>query len=196
MLVHQPGGRPGCRPQLGGGDLSRLQRRGDDHQPAALLGEQGPGGGEGGGLAGAGRALDHDQAPRSVARQGRDRRGLSRVQPIGVGDQPGRRGRLRTVRGQAVGRPGQVGVRQINARSNGAVGEPGGQLSLDVEHLAAGQRPDVLGHAVPVQQRNTAGQGAGGEVFGELDPHSGIGDDPGGGDQLLDFAADVGGVPG
>jgi hypothetical protein len=38
-------------------------------------------------------------------------------------------------------------------------------------------------------------QGAAGEVLGQLDPDRRVGDDPRGGDQLLDPSPDVGGVP-
>jgi hypothetical protein len=45
------------------------------------------------------------------------------------------------------------------------------------------------------EQRQTPVQGAGGEVLGQFEPRGGVGDDAGGGDQLLGLAADVGCVP-
>src|SRR4051794_2872673 len=63
VLEGQPGRRPGRGAELARGDPGRLERRGDHQQPALLLGEEVAGGGEGRGLAGAGRALDHDQRP-------------------------------------------------------------------------------------------------------------------------------------
>jgi hypothetical protein len=49
--------------------------------------------------------------------------------------------------------------------------------------------------AVAGQQRHASLQGAGGEVLGQLAADGGIHHDPGGGDQLLRLAADVGGIP-
>jgi hypothetical protein len=72
VLVGQPRRRPSRRAHPGGGDLGGLQRRGDHYQPATLVVEQVPGGGQGGRLAGAGRTLHHGQ--RAVAGQRGDRR--------------------------------------------------------------------------------------------------------------------------
>ena len=46
-----------------------------------------------------------------------------------------------------------------------------------------------------VSQRDTSGEGAGGEVFGQLKTHRRVGDDPAAGQELFDLAADVGCVP-
>ena len=54
----------------------------------------------------------------------------------------------------------------------------------------------MLRNVVAVQQRRARGQGAGGEVFGQLEAHRSVDDEPGGGDPLLDLASDVGCVPG
>ena len=53
----------------------------------------------------------------------------------------------------------------------------------------------MLGHVGAGEQRGAGIQGAGGEVLGQLGPDRRVGDETGGGDPLLDLAADVGGVP-
>ena len=63
VLVGQPGSGSGGGADLGGGDLGRLQRGGYHDQPAASGLDQSAGGGQQGGLARAGRALNHDQRP-------------------------------------------------------------------------------------------------------------------------------------
>ena len=54
----------------------------------------------------------------------------------------------------------------------------------------------MLGQAWPVQQRDAFVQRSRGQVLGQFDPDGGVGDDAGAGDELLDFAAYVGRVPG
>ena len=54
----------------------------------------------------------------------------------------------------------------------------------------------MLGHSLAVHQGDAPVEGAGGEVLGQLEAHRRVGDDAVGGDQPLDLAADVGGVPG
>jgi len=54
----------------------------------------------------------------------------------------------------------------------------------------------VLRHSLPVHQWDAPAKGSGGEVLGQLEAHRRFRDDALRGDQPLDFAADVGGVPG
>ena len=56
----------------------------------------------------------------------------------------------------------------------------------------------MFGDVVPGQEWGAGGEGAGGEVLGQLAAYDRVGDDAvraGGGDDLLDLPADVGGVP-
>ena len=53
----------------------------------------------------------------------------------------------------------------------------------------------MLGDVGLVEQRDTAVQGAGGEILRQLQAHRRVGDDAGRGQVLFDLAADVGGVP-
>ena len=53
----------------------------------------------------------------------------------------------------------------------------------------------MFGYALVLEQRHACRDSSRGQIFGQLDPHSGVSDDPLAGDELLDLAADVGGVP-
>ena len=59
--MDQPRRRPGPCPYLGRGRLRGFQRGCHDNQAPALFGQRGAGDGQGGGLAGTGRALDDNQ---------------------------------------------------------------------------------------------------------------------------------------
>ncbi len=176
VLEGQPRRRSRRRAHLGGGDFRRLQGRGDHYQPAPLSFQYIARGGEGGGLARPGRALDDDQWP--VAGQRGDCSGLAGIQLRGAC--------------RELDRSCQLGIRYA---SDGAGGEPGRQLGLHGQHRPRGPGPDVLGHTIAIEQRHAPVHGACGEVLGQLDAHRGLGHDSPGGDQPLDLAADVRGVP-
>ena len=115
-----------------------------------------------------------------VAGERGDDRALRRVE-----SRPGRRARSMRIAAR----------RAASARR----GERGAiEVGLDVEHRAArSARGRARARRVAVEQRHAPADGAGGQVLGQLAPHRGVGDQTSAaGDQLLDLAADVGGVPG
>ena len=125
--------QPGHRTRgadLAGRDLGGLQGRGHHQHPTALLAQDRLGGGEAGGLAGTGGALD-DHQPR-LACEGRDGGALEIIEP------------LRLAGGQHRRRHWDVGAGR----------EPGHDVGFDPQHLPRGQRPDVLGDTRLVQQRH------------------------------------------
>ena len=77
----------------------------------------------------------------------------------------------------------------------GPGGDPVDQVGLGVDDPLGGECPDVLGHVPPIQQRTACGDGSGGEVLDQLAPHHRVGHHVRSGDDPLDLAADVRGVP-
>jgi hypothetical protein len=128
-----------------------------------MHGQRAPGRGEGGGLARAVRALDHHQRRRTGQRCDR--------------------GRLPGLEWLTVGRERAVGLGRL-AGFSAARGQPGDEVGFDVKHVPGAEHADVLWRWLLVQRKAEV-KGAGGEVFGQLDPHRLVGDDPGPGEQLL-----------
>ena len=73
--------------------------------------------------------------------------------------------------------------------------EPRDEVGFDVQDVRRGQGANVFGDARAVHQRDAVADGSGGQVLGQFAPHGRVGDHVTAGDELLDFAADVGGVP-
>ena len=78
----------------------------------------------------------------------------------------------------------------------GACSEAGDQVGLDVEYVAGGEGADVLGYVFSGQEEFAAVDGAAGQVLDQFAAYRRRGDDAGAGDDSLDLAPDVGGVPG
>lgn len=75
------------------------------------------------------------------------------------------------------------------------MGQPGHDVRLDPKHMRRGQRPDVLGDFVALDEPDTGLDGPAGEVLGQIGPHRGVGEEAGGGDPLLHLPPYVGAVP-
>ena len=179
MLVGQPRGGERARPGLSAGDLGCLKGWGHHDHPVAALREQRLGCGESFRFACAGSPFDDQQ--RGTAGERGHGRFLRDIQALGAGVGLGG--------GFRVGERGNVG------RLLGATDESGDEVGLDGQYLGGGEGADVFGHVGAGEERLAGGQGSGGEVLGEIDPHCSVGHETGAGDPLLDLAADVGGVP-
>lgn len=172
VLVHEPGGREGVAPDLLPRDLRGLEGRGNHDQSVPLAFETLPGRGEGGGLAGAGSALDDDQS--ACTEECGDDVSLALVE-LSSGDD-----------GADLGwRPWVLGSRD----------QAGDDVGLDGEDVTRGERADVVGYVVALQERARRCDRASGEVlpqfasYGAVDDHTDVGDDP------FALSAEVGGVP-
>ena len=116
VLVGQPGARERGGSELLLGDQRGLQGRGDHHEPLVLHLEQLASGGQDGGLAGAGRALDHQEL-RGAVQRGND----LALCPVEVA-------------------PGDPVADPTAARALlGACRESGDEVGLDVEDVTGGE---------------------------------------------------------
>ena len=152
------------------GCLGGLERRRDDHESTIGVVEYVARGGQGGGLAGAGGAFDHEQT--GVAGEGRDDAPLRGVEVLDAAE-PDR----------------------VSDRPCGACSDAVDQVGFDGEDPFGRQAADVLGDVVAFQQRHASCQRTVGDVLDQLVPDGSLGDDADGGDQSFDLAADVGCVP-
>ena len=172
VLVDQPGGGVPVGADLGGGDLGGLQGRGHHHQPM----------------------------PRRASRSCVDRRAVVLPAPAAPSTttswpSPARAPTTAAWVGSTRTRPRPAAGPAWRAARRGARGER--EVALD-RRGPAGEVSDrtCSGTSGRGQQRTHACGGPGGDVLGELDPGGGVGDQVGLGEQDLDLAADVGGVPG
>jgi hypothetical protein len=137
-----------------------------------LLLDRGKRGGQGRGLAGARRTLNHHQ--------------------IGAGGERAHDIPLYRIETSfCVGRDRSRACR----RPRGAAGETGSKVGFDPENIRRGQRTDVLGHAGTIEQGDALVDRSSRQVLGQFEPNRRIGDDVRPGDELFYLASDVGGVP-
>ena len=130
--------------------------------------------GQRGGLAGAGRAL-HDHQLIVAGQRGDDRRAAPR------------RGRRRA--SSATGVAASFAGALARAASRAARSASTSSTCREVSARTCSGTPSRSSSGTHVGER------AGGQVLGQFAPDRGVGDDVAAGDELLDLAADVGGVP-
>ena len=145
VLVDEPGGGERVGADLLLRCLGGLEGRGDDHESTVGGVEYVARGGQGGGLAGAGGAFDHEQT--GVAGQRRDDASLRGVEVVDAAE------------------PDRVGH-----RPRGACSDAVDQVGFDGEDPLGGQAADVLGDVVSVQQRHAPRPGTVGDVLDQLAP--------------------------
>jgi hypothetical protein len=170
VLVDEPSGGEGVGADLLLCCLGGLEGGRDDHESTVGVVEYVARGGEGGGLSGAGCALDHEKA--GVAGKGCDDASLRGVEMVDV-TEPDR----------------------VSDRSRGAGGDAVDQVRFHAEHTHGRQAADVLGDVASFQQRHASCSGTVSDVLDQLVPDGSLGDNADGGDQSFDLTADVGCVP-